>query len=580
MKQMRFALLLGLFIMMVGIMPAGAATPKDTFVWASIGAAGTLDPARAYDTGSQEPLFNVYEPLIFYDGGSTERFVPVLATKVPTIENGGIKDGGKTIIFNIRKGVKFHNGAIMTPKDVEYSFERVMLCDPDGGPLWMLFEALIGNEGTRDDNGKFMPDIVDKVAKAIEVKGDDVILHLPAPYPPIMGILTTPMCSVTNKEWAIAHGCWDGKYENAQKFNNPKGGEEPLAKITMGTGPYMIKEYDPATQVIYERFEGYWGKKPAFKNGICKLITEWSTRKTMMQNNDLTVMPVQSVNYPETKEMKNISVVQVPSLSVTTAFFCQKIEAAGNSFIGSGKLDGQGIPPDFFSDINVRKAFQHCFNAKMYKQEVANNLGEILNAPLPKGLPYQKDVQGYDFDLEKAANYMKKAWNGQVWEKGFKMTLLYNTGNNNRQMAAQMLAENIQKLNPKFKVETANVEWKEYWVKYRQHVYPMFIIGWVADFADPHNFLYTFMNSKGDYGKHIMFKNDEIDKLTDMGIKEARPAERKKIYEKLQDLWVEYALGINVIQPVTLEGVRNDIKAQPFNPVMADMLMIKNFEPK
>jgi ABC-type transport system substrate-binding protein len=42
--------------------------------------------------------------------------------------------------------------------------------------------------------------------------------------------------------------------------------------------------------------------------------------------------------------------------------------------IANGKLDGKGLPPNFFSDINVRKAFLHAFDRKTYAQDVFNNL--------------------------------------------------------------------------------------------------------------------------------------------------------------------------------------------------------------
>ncbi|MBW1722144.1 MAG: ABC transporter substrate-binding protein [Deltaproteobacteria bacterium] len=559
---------------------SAVAGSKDTFTWASIGTVGTIDPAKAYDDASMETIWNVYETLIWYDGANSEKFIPVLATKVPTVENGGITDGGKTIIFNIRKGVKFHNGDILTPEDVEYSLERAMICDPDGGPMWMLLEALVGTGSTRGSDGKLKPGIVDKIKKAVEVEGDNVVIRMPAPYPPIMSIFVSSLCSIIDKKWAIKNGCWDGNYAHAAKFNGPESGKEPLAKIENGTGPYTIKEWVPSDRIVYERFDGYWGKKPPIKTGIRKYVPEWSTRMLMMQSGDLSVLRVPASHLPEVQEMKNVRLVETPSLFVTTAFFCQHIETAGNPNIGSGKLDGNGIPPDFFSDINVRKAFQHCFDAKLYKKEVTNGKGEILTAPLPKGLPFQKDVKGYEFNLKKAAEYMKKAWGGKVWEKGFKMTILYNTGNDMRQAAANMIAENVMKLNPKFKIEVSHVEWKDYWVRYRQHIYPIFIIGWFADFADPHNFLYTFMSSNGAYGKHMMFRNEEIDRLCDAGIKESRVSERKKIYEKLQELWVKYALGINVIQPVTIRAYPNNVKTKPINSLLASIVLIKDHEIK
>jgi peptide/nickel transport system substrate-binding protein len=111
-----------------------------------------------------------------------------------------------------------------------------------------------------------------------------------------------------------------------------------------------------------------------------------------------------------------------------------------------------------------------------------------------------------------------------------------------------MLAENIMSLNPKFQIETANVEWKDYLVKYRNFQYPIYIIGWGADYADPHNFLYTFMKSSGVYGRYMAYKNDEVDRLCDEGIAISDPAERTKIYDRLQNLWYEDAIGLCIYQ--------------------------------
>ncbi|RLE12907.1 ABC transporter substrate-binding protein, partial [Candidatus Aerophobetes bacterium] len=109
----------------------------DTLIVADIGTVDSLDPAWAYDTASGARIFNIYETLITFKGESTDEFVPLLATKVPTVENGLISPDGLNYTFPIRKGVKFHNGEPLTPEDVEYSFERAMVQDRDGGPVWM-----------------------------------------------------------------------------------------------------------------------------------------------------------------------------------------------------------------------------------------------------------------------------------------------------------------------------------------------------------------------------------------------------------------------------------------------------------
>ena len=68
----------------------------------------------------------------------------------------------------------------------------------------------------------------------------------------------------------------------------------------------------------------------------------------------------------------------------------------GNPYLGSGQLDGDGIPPDFFSDIHVRKAFNYCFDweafiAEVYQGEAVQNYGPF-NAGL---IGYDPDAQHY-----------------------------------------------------------------------------------------------------------------------------------------------------------------------------------------
>ncbi len=542
----------------------------DTFILATYGTLRTLDPAACYDATGSQRIWNIYEPLVFFDGSRTDVFIPVLTTRVPTLENGGITKGGTTYSFPIRKGVIFQEGGELTPEDVAYSFKRNMIADPDGGPMWMLLEALTGKRSTRDKNGKIIPGIFKAIDNAIEVKGNQVILHLPRPYPPLMGVLSYSSSVILDKEWATAKGCWDGNIKNAAKYNNPAPGHEPLQKISNGTGAYRMKSWEPSRQFIFERFDGYWGPRPALKTAIFKYVEEWSNRKLMLQNGDADRVTVDIPYVPEVKAIKGLKFYKVPQLSVSFAFFCQKIDPTGNPNIGSGKLDGKGIPPDFFADINIRKAFLHAMDRKTYREDVFNNLVIMPTSPNIEGLPYHTDVPIYEFDLKKSADYMQKARGGKVWEKGFKMVITYNSGNAMREAAAIMLAENIMSLNPKFTIEVRNVEWKDYLIQYRSYMYPIFITGWVADYADPHNFLSTFMHSQGNYGKYMAYRNAEVDRLCDTGIGTVDPAEREKIYTRLQHLWYEDAVGIPLYQQINLRAYRDWVHGYVPNAMLTD----------
>jgi peptide/nickel transport system substrate-binding protein len=558
-------------ILLLGAVPVSPGTKNpDTFILATYGTLRTLDPAACYDTTGGQRILNIYEPLIFYDASKTDAFIPLLATTVPTLANGGISTDGSTYVFNIRKGVKFHNGAELTPQDVVYSLKRNMIADPDGGPMWMLLEAVTAKSSTRDENEKIRPGIFKMIDTAISAEGDRVIIRLPQPYPPLMGILANSCAVVLNREWAIANGAWDGRIENAAKYNNPAPGHEPLLKIANGTGAFRFKSWEPSKQFVFERFDGYWGARPTLKRAIVKYVKEWSTRKLMLQNGDADRVTVDIPYVPEVKAIQGLKISKVPQLSVSFALFCQKIDPTGNPNIGSGRLDGNGIPPDFFSDIDVRKAFLHAMDRETYRQDVFNGLVIMPTSPNIEGLPFHKTVPHYAFDLNKARAHMQEAWGGRVWDRGFKMAITYNSGNAMREAAAMMIAENIMSLNPKFSIEIRNVEWKNYLVQYRSYRYPIFITGWAADYADPHNFLHTFMHSSGVYARFMAYQNTAVDRLCETGIATVEPFKREEIYARLQHLWYEEAIGIPLYQQINIRAYRDWIDGYVPNAMLTD----------
>ena len=211
----------------------------------------------------------------------------------------------------------------------------------------------------------------------------------------------------------------------------------------------------------------------------------------------------------------------------------------------------------------------HAYDRELFKKDVLNDLATLPTTPLINGLPYKIDVPIYEFDLQKSAEYMKKAWSGKVWEQGFKMIITYNTGREEREAAAIMLKENIESLNPKFRIEVRNIEWKDYMVDIRAYKHPVFIIGWGADYPDPHNFMYPYMSSNGTYGKFMVYNNPAVDSLLKAGIENVDPKVRAAAYEKLQRIWFEDALGIALFQPVELWAYRDYVKGFVPNPMFS-----------
>src|SRR3989337_3368107 len=153
---------------MTGIAQGQAVKNPDTLTIVRFGDPESLDPAYEYGAASGEiVVWGLYESLIFFNGGSTGTFVPMLATEVPSVANGGISRDGKTYTFKIRPNVKFHDGTTMTAEDVKYSLLRFMFMDRDGGPSWILLSTILGVETTRDDKGALDATLFNRANHAI-----------------------------------------------------------------------------------------------------------------------------------------------------------------------------------------------------------------------------------------------------------------------------------------------------------------------------------------------------------------------------------------------------------------------------
>jgi peptide/nickel transport system substrate-binding protein len=575
----RLLVLLVVLMALAGpIFAADTIKNPDTFIYAAYGTIDSLDPAKAYDNASGGCLQNIYEGLIDYKGSSTSEFVPVLATKVPTVANGGISKDGKTYTFDIRKGVKFHSGNPLTPEVVAYAFKRNLIVDCEGGPMPLVFEPLFGIGTTSTDikgDGSNQKVSLADLDKAIEVKGNTVVFHLVQPYAPFIAVLAGYWGSVIDMKFAQAHGDWDGTQAGIAKANRPEQGKEILTEIASGTGPYKLGRIDKATEVVFERFDGYWGPKPAMAKAMLKIVEEWSTRKLMLLQGDADYALVDPMYYAEMDKEPGIKRYpasgqgQLVELGNRGISFNQKIAATDNPYLYSGKLDGEGVPPDFFADKNVRMAFTYAFDKPTYLKDINKGFGIAAETPIPSGLPFfNPDLKPYPYDLKKAAEYFKKAFGGQLWEKGFQLDLTFNTGNEVREQTMKMLAESISSINPKFKVQARSVEWATFVNQQNKRVLPIFYIGWGADFPDPHNFIYTYMYSKGGlYANRCSYANPEADKLIEQGLAASDAATRKAAYYRLQAIWQEDVPGIMLHQPIRQSYFKDWVKGYYFHPM-------------
>lgn len=594
MKSTKFYALLVLMLI-VGLSTSALAAPynPETFVYVGIGQPHTLDPAACYDTASGEVIQQVYDNLFEYVDGDLDNIGPMLAIEVPTVANGLMSEDGKTIRVQIRKGVKFHNGAELTPEDVEYTFERAMLADPAGGPVWMFFEPLLGVQTMRDviamvggptefvDINEVDPAILrkayDVIDATVEVDGDAVVFNLVTAYPPFIQILTKggAWSAIVNKDWMGANGAWDGQPNTWANWYDEAVEKMAAYEKSNGTGPFVLETWDKSGgQVIFSRFEDYWQGAAKIKTAFFKYIDELSTRQLMLQAGDADAIYVDQPNLEQVRPIPGVKIVEgLPQVTNTTLFYSFTIPVQGNEdFVGSGKLDGKGIPGDFFADVNVRRAFNYAFDYDAYLEEVAMGAGVVPKGPTPQILPFvNPDQEYYSHNIAKATEHFKQAFGGEVWEKGFEVGIVYNTGNLGRKTALEILEYNIEQINPKFKVNVIGIEWGTMLDKLRSSSLPVFVMGWAMDFPDAHNFALPYMHSAGAFAGYtgnamVELAKEEFDALIDAGIKETDPAAREAIYHELQAKYVDLAVGMPFMEATDHRVMRDWVNGFVYCP--------------
>jgi peptide/nickel transport system substrate-binding protein len=445
---------------------------------------------------------------------------------------------------------------------------------------------------------------------------------LPLGYPLriLFQVISQPWASIMSKQWladfvdplaeAAGHptGEWLGTWENWTLYHYPTSPLEPeLPCIDMipasaanpgvacGTGPYVLDKFDAATEWSVVKFDDYWGGWPAKWPNIygCK-PAGWVTKLTVRQrsssacraeliNGDCDFAHYVSssswssfhVNgdiWNETLNGIRLQYWQAPELEVQSFFFTFNITPAGDTYgriYDYGVLSEDGIPRDFFSNIHVRKAFAYCINSTYLINEL---LKEIAYQPItfaPSGLPYVNLTQSYySLYIEKAKEEFALAWNGQLLSTGFTITLPYP--NTFSASVCQNIAQYIVNIgneiaSGKFHVQLKMVSWSQFPEALQRHELPTFMVGWLSDYADIHNFAYSFLHSNGAFASFQNYKNQAINDLIDNGVRVPDGPLRQAIYYQLEELYYEDVPSVPLYSPVTRCYLRDRVYGYYYN---------------
>ncbi len=529
----------------------------------------TLDPALSYDGITHGVLLNVYDTIIRFKGSSINEFEPLIASQVPSLKNGLISKDGLTYTFPIRQDINFTDGTPLTVEDTVYSLRRFLLTDSSGGPSALLLEPILDISSTRDEKGNLQITFED-LKNAVYADGNNLVVKLKKPFAPFLAIMAR-WSYIINKNWAIKQGAWDGTAETMKDFNNPQKQDSALFDKANGSGPFTIERWDkPKKRIYLKANKNYFLGAPKLERVYIITLAEQSTMRLMLQSGEIDIAEIAPSLTPQLEGDKNVKVYDtLPRLKTDPVlFFTFKINPENNPDIGSGKLDGKGIPPDFFEDKTLRQAFAYAFDYDAFLNQTMRGKAPRACGPVPPKLLQNPAPQKcYKFDIEKAKKLFKTAKNGKVWDKGFNFTLTVNSGSNLRKSAAEILKRNVESINPKFKIEIREIPWANFLEKTQNHKMPLWVRGWVADYPDAHNFAFPFLHYDGRYAIAQNYKNPEIAKLIEQAKIEISPLKRAQLYSNLQALNHEEATQIYTVYSPGVWVLRSEVKGFLDNPV-------------
>ena len=445
----------------------------------------TLDPHLTTDVNSAVYAVEIYSGLMTIDRN--------LAIVGDLAENWEVSPDGRTTTFRIHPYAKFHDGREVTANDIKWSLERA------ADPLTEAFNASV-----------FLNDIVGVTQKlsgastavsGIQVINDSTVtITIDAPKPYFLSKLTYPVSFVLDQQ-------------------NVESGRDWIFEPN-GTGPFKLAEYRPGEVLRLEKFDGYH-LGPAMIDGVEFLISGGNSM-LMYENDELHITGI---------PLSLLDGILDPSSALRS-----EVVAGPPQF----DIDYFGLnttePP--FDDIKVRQAFNYAID----RQTLASTLLEDLVVPaagiLPPGFPgYNPDLQGYEYDPEKALRLIQESKYGALDElPRIILTLPGNFGAGVSPSIEAMLAMWGENLN--VDIQLQQTEWATFLQDLHQNRFQMFGgLGWIADYPDPENFLDVLFHSKSN-NNQSEYNNGQLDILLERARVELDESARFELYHQAEEIIV------------------------------------------
>jgi peptide/nickel transport system substrate-binding protein len=487
---------------------SGLALAQGKYVHANNSPYDNLDPHAVYDVGRAASRINMYDGLYRWVD-NPPKMIPWLA------ESHTVSADGLTYTIKLRPGVKFHDGSELTSEDVVYTMERMLAMKK--GPAG-LFLGLVAPGATTAP---------DKHTVVIKLSEPSAIF---AAIMPEIQVVNTKMVKANIK---------DGDH-----------GEGWLSKNSAGSGSFVLRRYDPARGFIAARFREHFHGWEAGKKWFDEIeflsVLDTNTRVLGMIRGDYHgtdgYLPYDQIE--RLRKSENIQILEAESMRVMYfAFNTQR-------------------PP--MDNVHFRRALAYAFDYDGFIKDILKGSVVRNRSSNPNNLwGTPADIKGYDYDLEKAKEELKKA-NVPL------RTLTINplAGFPETEQVAVLFANSLRKIGIDTKVEAS--PWSVVSDRFRSkdQMHDMVPLWKSTYYADPNNWVGELFTTRHHGGRSTTwFSNPELDRLTGAALRTTDQAERTKLYDQAIRLVDEQAPGIFVYNTKWYGPYSTKVDGIRFSPV-------------
>ncbi len=489
---------------------------------------GTLDPAFASNPQIIWPTNQLYNSLVQLD--DKLNIQPDIAKRWEII------DSTNTYVFTLRDDVYFHKNKVfgkdstrtVTAHDFEYSFNR-------------LLDEKVASRGRW---------VLKNVAHFKAENDTTLIIKLKQPFPAFLGLMSMRFCSVVPKE-AI-------DYYGSDFRSNP-----------VGTGPFRFQLWEENIKLILRKNPLYFEKD---KDG-----------------NSLPYLEAVAITFLPDKQSEFLQFVQgrldfVSGLDnsykdeiVTTKGELQEKYKDKVNLITSPYLNTEYLgvfmagESSALQSKKIRQAINYGFDRQKMITYLRNGMGiPAIHGFIPKGLPGFNEIEGYDYQPEKAkqliADYKAETRDEQP---------SISIGTNSQYLdLCEYIQRELEKLGIKVTIDVMPPSTLRQMKSSGE--LDIFRASWIADYPDAENYLSLFYspNFTPNGPNYTHFKNEIFDSLYVHSLSISNIDERKELYEKMDSIVISEAPVIPLYYDMAIRFVNKKVSGLGINP--QNFLVLKN----